>query len=578
MPCRRGDSLMPQRPYVLPLSQCRDIQLAGGKAVNLARMIEAQLPVPDGFVVTTEAFIQSGGADAKQISSEISAQIIDAYRQMGSPIVAVRSSATTEDLDIASMAGQYETILNVKGADQLLEAIARCWRSIDSERLHSYFKRHGVRGDNPAMAVIVQQMIPPESAGVNGLVLRQAQPGDKPKADPQDVRIAPDMVPPPAGRRERRARTIFIVAALIWACYLFATFVLPPDSLYNPTIRVLDGLLWPLVRTLGKPAAVAVIAAAMAALTMVGQRLLTDNRRLLAVRRRAKRLRRQATDLPEGSPRRRTIDRLVSYAQMRILAAALVPLGVLLGPMIMTFVWLPKRVDPASWNPRPGATVYVTAGIDGEYLKPISIEHDSRLRLDGHTSAQQQVPAIRQILTNLLDKYRRDHLAGKDVPPEMIADLGKYLDSPIGTQELTWTIRTPQRISDRYDVSLHAAECPPFFVPVLIGDRYPSELDEIVRDGKSTAKIIRSADEQSPIRYVRVSCREKRQLGDRVFWAPLQSPGWSWLAESSAAKWDAGWLLTYIGAYLLVLFPLRRILSITWNSSSRKLFSRHRQE
>ena len=116
---------MNSAPFVIPLSEARDIALAGGKAINLAKLMGAELPVPGGFVVTTEAYRAAGGGTG--IPSEVEAEIRKSYEMMGSPMVAARSSATAEDMAGASMAGQYETFLNLSGIDELLEAVSGCW-------------------------------------------------------------------------------------------------------------------------------------------------------------------------------------------------------------------------------------------------------------------------------------------------------------------------------------------------------------------------------------------------------------------------------------------------------------------
>ena len=75
--------------------------------------------------------------------------------------------------------------------------------------------------------------------------------------------------------------------AIVWAIYLIAFFVLPQQWVHQPTLRALDVVLWPIARTLGKPAVVAIVAVAVAVLTLLIQRFATDNRRLLEAKRRA---------------------------------------------------------------------------------------------------------------------------------------------------------------------------------------------------------------------------------------------------------------------------------------------------
>jgi rifampicin phosphotransferase len=97
----------------------------GGKAAGLGEMIRAGERVPDGFCLTTAA--HRTGLVPEQ-------EVLAAYRAMGSPEVAVRSSATAEDLPDASFAGQQETYLNVEGVDDLVAAVRRCWDSLGTDR------------------------------------------------------------------------------------------------------------------------------------------------------------------------------------------------------------------------------------------------------------------------------------------------------------------------------------------------------------------------------------------------------------------------------------------------------------
>ncbi|MEM7791282.1 MAG: PEP/pyruvate-binding domain-containing protein [Verrucomicrobiota bacterium] len=148
----------------MPLREAHDARLVGGKAINLAKLLEAGLPVPDGFVVTTSAYREARGSD--QIPAEIQSIIRKSYAEIGSPTVAVRSSATAEDGANASMAGQYETFLNLSSADDLLDAISKCWASTQSERVLSYLAEKGVEPNSVEMAVVVQELVPAEAAGV----------------------------------------------------------------------------------------------------------------------------------------------------------------------------------------------------------------------------------------------------------------------------------------------------------------------------------------------------------------------------------------------------------------------------
>ena len=85
---------------------------------------------------------------------------------MGSPAVAVRSSATAEDMSEASMAGQYDTFLDIQDEESLLNRVRCCWASLDSPRTRAYLKEHGIELSQVAMAVVVQRLVPSDVAGV----------------------------------------------------------------------------------------------------------------------------------------------------------------------------------------------------------------------------------------------------------------------------------------------------------------------------------------------------------------------------------------------------------------------------
>ncbi|MDR0469411.1 MAG: hypothetical protein LBH09_05505 [Peptococcaceae bacterium] len=127
--------------------------LIGMKAESLIHMREGGFRVPDGFVVTTE--------ETGDFSDEELAAYIDENTGY-----AVRSSGTSEDLAGSSFAGQYDTVLNVKGLPALREAIERCAQSVRNERVAAYAAAHNIDISNCKMAVIVQRMVDSEKAGV----------------------------------------------------------------------------------------------------------------------------------------------------------------------------------------------------------------------------------------------------------------------------------------------------------------------------------------------------------------------------------------------------------------------------
>ena len=139
-----------------PLAEGGDRAELGGKGASLARLLAAGFPVPDGFVVVVDAI----RADPTVVAEEIAA----AYRDLGAGPVAVRSSGVAEDAAEASYAGQHDTFLNVVGVQEVVAAVERCWRSLDSERATAYRARHG-RAD-AGLAVVVQRMVDADAAGV----------------------------------------------------------------------------------------------------------------------------------------------------------------------------------------------------------------------------------------------------------------------------------------------------------------------------------------------------------------------------------------------------------------------------
>jgi len=172
------------------------INAVGGKALNLGIMSSAGLPVPGGFCVTTDAYrsvvadqlddlmgklgdatdrgeatAAAGKARGRVLSVELPPQlriaIADHYQALGdNEPVAVRSSATAEDLAYASFAGQQDTYLNVVGSAALLDAVRRCWASLWTDRAVSYRNANAIDNRSVALAVVVQRMIDATAAGV----------------------------------------------------------------------------------------------------------------------------------------------------------------------------------------------------------------------------------------------------------------------------------------------------------------------------------------------------------------------------------------------------------------------------
>ncbi len=158
-----------------------DLETAGGKGANLGELKRAGFAVPEGFVVTTLAYEQAAraaGVDPRDpisaaerlrgaaVPDDVAREILAAYAALGRGAVAVRSSATAEDLPGASFAGQQDTFLGVRGDEALLDAVRGCWASLWNERAVAYRRANGVDDAAVRLAVVVQVMVDAAAAGV----------------------------------------------------------------------------------------------------------------------------------------------------------------------------------------------------------------------------------------------------------------------------------------------------------------------------------------------------------------------------------------------------------------------------
>ncbi|HOI71862.1 MAG TPA: phosphoenolpyruvate synthase [Methanobacterium sp.] len=182
-----------------------DVAIAGGKGANLGELTQAGIPVPPGFVITSRTYqqfiketgifddimdildatdvnnnpeLQKASKDIKkiingtEIPDDIKILIIEAYNALchrigkENALVAVRSSATAEDLPEASFAGQQETYLNVQGEDDLINYVRKCWASLFEARAIFYREENNFEHSKVYIAVVVQEMVEAEKAGV----------------------------------------------------------------------------------------------------------------------------------------------------------------------------------------------------------------------------------------------------------------------------------------------------------------------------------------------------------------------------------------------------------------------------
>ena len=177
-----------------------DVPFVGGKGANLGELTNAGFPVPEAFVLTTVAydyFLSKSNIFSKinkelegidrnsddslvaasdriralfdgcEIPADLKKEILTKYKMLFPKgkigFLAVRSSATAEDLPDASFAGQQETYLNVKDEEDLYDKIRKCWSSLFTARAIAYREKQGYKHEDVKLAVVVQRMVTPNS-------------------------------------------------------------------------------------------------------------------------------------------------------------------------------------------------------------------------------------------------------------------------------------------------------------------------------------------------------------------------------------------------------------------------------
>jgi len=185
--------LEPEPLLVNLLTAPEELALVGGKAANLGVLMRAGFPVPPGACLTTVAYSRAVGAALDDVIADLAAtkphdtarlaelaarararvvgarvpdDVAEVVRGTATGSVAVRSSATAEDLPSVSFAGQQDSFLNVVGEDAVLDAVRRCWASLWTDRAVIYRAAHGIDHAAVRLAVVVQQMVPAQVAGV----------------------------------------------------------------------------------------------------------------------------------------------------------------------------------------------------------------------------------------------------------------------------------------------------------------------------------------------------------------------------------------------------------------------------
>jgi hypothetical protein len=211
--------------------------------------------------------------------------------------------------------------------------------------------------------------------------------------------------------------------------------------------------------------------------------------------------------------------------------------------MVMTFLYLPARVDPANWNPAPGSSFTVVATVNADIREPITISTASPLSLDDPASAAKTLPPIRETLERMRSKWQQP--GSTNLPWEQLSreqamtDLRDYLAHGIPPQSVSWKINSTPNNSGRFPVQISLPNHAPLTINAVLGESHapePLEITDHDAKGIVSAKIVHPRSDQK-----------------RIFWAPF-----AWAGK----PWDAGWLWLYMIVYLPVMFGCKWILGV----------------
>jgi pyruvate,water dikinase len=359
------------------------------------------------------------------------------------------------------------------------------------------------------------------------------------------------LLPPPAGKFERSTNRWRNISLVLWLAFFAFVFGIPSLGLYDISIQAIDKLLWPLTINLGKPILVAIIAAVFALLSIIGQRYLTDNRRLSFAKKCADRIEKKLRNKPVLSDNEKSLLKQSGRVQYRVMGAAFVPLALILGPMVMSFMWLMDRIDPMSLNASPGSTVNITVIVDGEYTDSLSLIMDTNLRLADFSSPVQAILPIRSTLEEKYNEWKvpctlsneawEVKAAAKAASQEMLSDLRNYLNQKMEPQQLTWVVLTPNDKEGRFKVKVKPEKGNAVEMNLILGNAYPPE-----------PKVI-PVPKNSPVISAQLFYNQQRTRESLTFWIPFKSIG---------IGWDLGWLGIYLLIYIPVMFLLKFLLKI----------------
>jgi uncharacterized membrane protein (DUF106 family) len=360
---------------------------------------------------------------------------------------------------------------------------------------------------------------------------------------------------PEVGRLERFAVRASHVGFVIWGLFLLAIYFIP--AVWEPSVAVTDVLLWPVIAAFGAWWGVVLLALVTAFGTMACQWLCTDVVRLREVRRRLFVIADAFQKTVRDSPEEEVLARIIRAGEWRIARAAFVPLGLLFGPVLMSFMWIPQRVDPHHVNPAPGQPLHLQAALDGEYAGPLALRLIGGTLPGGFTDTVATVASVRDSLDELrreLVQARdglpqtlavRDHLAatGK-TPAEALQALETTLAGKLPPHMVQWSVSTVPGPPAQVSATLEAGESGAdgrAAISLPTGNAQPVPLGQLQE--KDHLVLVRPGS--GVVKDLGVSFTDPRPAHTRTLWRPFAALGWAW---------DAGWLWLYLAAYIPAMF------------------------
>jgi len=361
--------------------------------------------------------------------------------------------------------------------------------------------------------------------------------------------IAPSLRPPIIGKTEQFTNQLGLMAALFWGLLLGLMYIMPESWLRQPVYSLIDMLIWPVVRAVGMEWTVAITGSFFAIVPLLIQKYFGDNKRLYEAKKRAANLLKLSKKLDQKSSRRKNLLDYAKPVTIRTLKASMASLAWVLGPMMLIFLWMPLRFDPASWNVDAEGIVPVVIEIDGEYIKPVTCSVESPLKLEPTTPATQTLPPIRSTLEELKSEWlQADDLssypwqlqtAGQQAQEILLNSLNGFLSAGVPPQKISWIIRVDNAPNGSYPVTIHLHDKKKIQIMLTFGKKIPP-----------TPNIIKG--DCAPV--YQVEALYQRPSQQRCFLAPLKAIG--------GPAWDFGWLGVYILSYLPVMLIVKKLLKI----------------